>query len=154
MKDELLKFKKDIKGPYLYIFISGLIIFSIFILAFVLYFVFNYEIIPFNEFEGTIFVIMSPFYMIGSFFIILISYLGYRNFGKKLDYESFYDLRYKFTISLVLLGFFQYSFFGKYIVLLIVLYIIDIVILYDMFFSENVRAINYFQDIENNKDKK
>ena len=83
--------------------------------------------------------------------ISLLSYLGYRSLNKNMDYESFYDLRYKFTICILMLGFIQFLFLDDFIVLLVVFYILNLFILYEMFFSKTIVAINYYNDLENSK---
>lgn len=154
MKEELLKFKKDIKGTYLYLFISGIFSFSIFTLFFILTYILKYDVLDLDKFSNTLFLFVVPLCIISSLFMFLFSCLGYKNFKKELTYESFYDLRYKFTLCIIILSFIEYSFLGKNIILLIILFMINGVSIYDMFFSETVGMINYFRDIEDNKDKK
>lgn len=148
MKEELLKFKKDIKGTYLYLFISGIFSFSVFTLFFILTYVLEYSVLDLDKFSNTLFLFIVPLCIISSLFMFLFSYLGYKNFKKELTYESFYDLRYKFTLCIIILSFIEYSFLGKNIILLIVLFVINCVSIYDMFFSETVEKIRYLNDLD------
>lgn len=148
MKNALLKFRRNMKGIYLYFLISSLVIMIGLLIINAIYFS---TIIDSLEMFADLF--SSWISIILSFFIFLLNILGYKGFIKKMDYESFYDLRYKFCICVVLLGYIQFLLLGNFIVILILFYLINLYIIYEMFFSKTVYEINYYKDLDN-KDKK
>ena len=150
MVEELKKFKRNIKGSYLYLFISGLFWVVGLIILNIIY-PYNPYIIPLDKFSSIVILFSSWIAIFLGGMISLLSYLGYRSLNKNMDYESFYDLRYKFTICILMLGFIQFLFLDDFIVLLVVFYILNLFILYEMFFSKTIVAINYYNDLENSK---
>ena len=119
MKDELKKFKRNIRGSYLYLFISGLFLVIGFVFLNIIY-TFYPNIIPLDNISSLVILFCSWIAIFLGGMISLLSYLGYRSLDKNMDYESFYDLRYKFSICILMFGFIQFLFLDDFVVLLII----------------------------------
>lgn len=147
LRDVLLKFKKKIKGMYLYLLLSSF-------LGSLILLIFNFCYLCSDK--G--FIIEDLFLIwiaiILCVFIFIFSFFGYKNFIKNVSYNSFFELRYKFIINILMLGFVQFLFLNNYIIILVVLYLINLYFVYVLFFSKIIYEIEYYNDLEkNNKEK-